>query len=64
MWDPFDLPSHAVHHGVMAQGNWAADYYTSQPARVTESPSDWWLRLMPDLRSCAECLSAKVVLKM
>lgn len=31
VWDQHHLPSHAVHHGVMAKGNWAADYYTSQP---------------------------------
>lgn len=36
IWGHFDLPPHAVHHGVMAQGNWAVDYYTSQP-----DPSHW-----------------------
>jgi hypothetical protein len=36
IWGHYDLPLHAVHHGVMAQGNWAADYYTSQP-----DPSHW-----------------------
>lgn len=31
IWGHYDLPTYAVHHGVMAQGNWAADYYTSEP---------------------------------
>ncbi|TVR76898.1 MAG: hypothetical protein EA415_00645 [Sphaerobacteraceae bacterium] len=36
IWGRYDLPPHAVHHGVMAKGNWGADYYTSQP-----DPSNW-----------------------
>lgn len=31
IWGHFDLPFYVVHHGVMAQGRLAADYYTSQP---------------------------------
>jgi hypothetical protein len=36
IWGPNDVLPQAVHHGVMAKGNWGADYYTSQP-----DPSRW-----------------------
>ncbi len=36
IWGPYDVLPQAVHHGVMAKGNWGADYYTSQP-----DPSRW-----------------------
>lgn len=36
IWGHHELPSHAIHHGVMAQRSYAADYYTSQP-----DPGHW-----------------------
>ena len=35
-WGHFEIPPHAAHRGVMVQGNYAVDYYTSQP-----DPAHW-----------------------
>jgi hypothetical protein len=29
-----ELPSDAIHHGVIVEGSFVADYYTSQPAPI------------------------------
>jgi hypothetical protein len=47
----FELPPHAIHHGVIVEGSFVADYYTSQPA-----PSQWIA--VGVVRPCDEQLSS------